>query len=261
MNIFSRYKQFYKEYGLSKTVKKILSKPSRFINKKKAYKNLITSKKKIFNHNSLKDRFSYIYTSNFWPSKESVSGPGSELENTVNIRKEIGKLIIKYKFKKILDAPCGDFNWIRHIISNDINYIGGDIVPALILKNKKKYSSSNIEFIELDIINDKLPNVDLLICRDCLIHLSTANIERFFNNLKKSTLNYFLLTSYELKTDDDKMMLNVDIRDGDYRPLFLTKPPFNLPSPIIKFLDKDLEHKNNSNLKCYLYLYSRKELK
>ena len=261
MNIFLKYKEFHKKNGLKKTLKKIIFKPLRFLNKRKAYKNFLKSKKKIFYYNSLKDRFSYIYSSNYWPSKESVSGPGSELENTTNIRKEILKLIREYKFKKILDAPCGDFNWIKHIISKDINYIGGDIVSDLISDNKKNYTSSNIEFIELDIITDKLPVADLLICRDCLIHLSSANIQRFFSNIKKSNINYILITSYEFKTEEDKIMSNVDILDGDFRPTFLTRSPFNLPTPIVKILDKDLEHKSNSNLKCYLYLYSKKQLK
>jgi len=258
MNIFYKYKQFFKTYGLKETLIKIISKPLRLINKKRAYINFINSKKKIFHYNSLKDRFSYIYSSNFWPSKESVSGPGSELENTSNIRKEIVKLIKEYKFKKILDAPCGDFNWIKHIINKDIDYIGGDIVPNLIRENTQKYTTSNIKFIELDIINNKLPDADLLICRDCLIHLSYKNIESFFNNVKKSNLNYFLITSYEYKTE---IIPNIDIHDGDFRPTFLTKSPFNLPQPIVKFLDKDSEHKKNQNLSCYLYLYSRKQLK
>ena len=112
--------------------------------------------------------------------------------------------------------------------------------------------------MELDIINNKLPDADLLICRDCLIHLSYKNIESFFNNVKKSNLNYFLITSYEYKNE---IIPNTDIHDGDFRPTFLTKPPFNLPQPIVKFLDKDSEHKKNQNLSCYLYLYSRKQLK
>ena len=233
----------------------------RFLNKRNAYKNFTETKKQIFNQNSLKNRFSYIYSSNFWPSSESVSGPGSELDNTVNIRAEIIKLINKYNFKKILDAPCGDFNWIKHIIKKDIDYIGGDIVPDLISNNIKKFSTDNIKFLELDIINDKLPDVDLLICRDCLIHFSFVNIEKFFNNLKKSKINYFLITSYELNSEVKKLEPNIDIPDGDFRPTFLTSEPFNLPKPIFKIADKDLEHKNNSNLSCYLYLYSEKQLK
>ena len=89
MNFLRRYKDFYKNNGLIKTLQKIILKPLRYLNKKIAYKNLRVSRNKIFSHKSLKDRFTYIYSSHYWPSKESVSGPGSEIENTKNIRKEI----------------------------------------------------------------------------------------------------------------------------------------------------------------------------
>ena len=261
MNIFARYKEYYKNYGLIKTLLKIICKPFRYLNKKKAYINFVENKKKILNLNSLKDKFTYIYSSNYWPSKESVSGPGSELENTKNIRKEIINLINKYEFKTILDAPCGDFNWIKHIIiKKDVQYIGADIVSELISKNKKKYSYENIKFIEIDIVNEKLPSADLLICRDFFIHLSTLNIKKFFYNILNSNIKYFLFTSYEFKRKTNAAY-NINIFDGDFRPIFLKQNPFNLPEPILKILDKEKELKNNQDLSCYLYLYSKEQIK
>ena len=85
MKIYKRYKEYYDKYGLVKTLTKIISKPLRIINKRIAYKNFNNLKKNIFSQNSIKDKFSYIYSSHYWPSKESVSGPGSELDNTENI--------------------------------------------------------------------------------------------------------------------------------------------------------------------------------
>ena len=117
MKIIHSYKEFYKKNGLIKTVLKIVSKPFRFINKKIAYRNFIKSRNKIFDHKSIKDRFSYIYSAHYWPSNESVSGPGSELKNTKNIREEIKKIIDQYKIKKFLDIPCGDFTWIQNVIN------------------------------------------------------------------------------------------------------------------------------------------------
>ena len=37
------------------------------------------------------------------------------------------------------------------------------------------------------------------------------------------------------------------------------KHPFNLPAPLAKIEDKDVEHGENSDLKCYLYLYSKNQ--
>ena len=257
MKIIQSYKEFYKKNGLIKTFLKIISKPLRFMNKKKAYKNFINSRDKIFTHKSIKERFSYIYSARYWPSKESVSGPGSEFQNTLNIRTEITKLIHQYKIKKFLDVPCGDFSWIKSIIKDDINYIGGDIVSELIKINKKKSNTSNINFIEIDLLDDELPSADLMLCRDCLVHLSNQNIKKFLRNFIKSEIKYLLITSYETDLNEN----NIDIKDGDFRPTYLMKSPFNLPNPVIKILDKDIEHSKNPNLKCYLYLYSKNQLK
>ena len=257
MNFLRRYKDFYKNNGLIKTLQKIILKPLRYLNKKIAYKNLRVSRNKIFSHKSLKDRFTYIYSSHYWPSKESVSGPGSEIENTKNIRKEITKLIQEYEIKSFLDVPCGDFNWIKSIINKNVQYVGGDIVKELIDQNNKKFSQPNIQFIEIDIIENRLPTSDILLCRDCLIHFSTNNIKKFFKNYVNSDIKYILLTSYE--SIKKNLEHNNEINDGDFRPLFLMKHPFNLPAPLAKIEDKDVEHGENSDLKCYLYLYSKNQ--
>lgn len=259
MSFLSRYQEFYKNNGLIQTLKRIISKPLRYFNKKIAYKNLNNTKKKIFFHETIKDRFTYIYSSHYWPSKESVSGPGSEIENTKNIRKELIKLIQKYNIKRFLDIPCGDFNWIKNIIDKNVKYIGGDIVKDLIDQNNEKFSQPNVQFIEIDIIKDKLPSADIILCRDCLIHFSYENIKKFFNNFINSEIDYILVTSYE--SNKNNLAQNYDINDGDFRPLFLMKHPFNLPTPLAKIADKDVEHNEQSNLKCYLYLYSKNQLK
>ena len=135
MFIFSRYINFYKKNGLVKTLTKIISTPLRFF-EKNLYKR---NKRLIFSKIDKKEKFDLIYKKNFWSSKESVSGLGSELKNTINLRNELTKIFEEFKFNKILDAPCGDFNWIRLIIKDDIEYLGGDIVDDLISNNEKKY--------------------------------------------------------------------------------------------------------------------------
>ena len=100
-----------------------------------------------------------------------------------------------------------------------------------------------------------------MLCRDCLIHFSNKNIKKFFNNFINSEINYILVTSYELNFEKKILKYNYDINDGDFRPTFLMEKPFNLPQPLTKILDKDIEHKNKPKLKCYLYLYSKNQLK
>jgi len=254
MFILKRYIKFYKSNGLSATILRIFTTPLRIINKNIYNRN----KMEIFSKKTKSEKFELIYKKNFWSSNESVSGLGSEKKNTVNISSEIINIINKYNIKKILDVPCGDFNWIKDILNDKINYLGGDIVNDLINQNIQKYKKKNINFTKLDITNDALPNADLLICRDCLIHLSFDSINMFFENFKKSNINLLLLTSYKLK-DQTKKIVNSDIPDGEFREIDLSEEPFNLPEPVHKILDKDDQTKS-SGYYCYLNLYTKKQI-
>ena len=101
MFILKRYYKFYQSNGIKKVIIKILSSPFRFINKYIYNKN----KKEIFNKNSQKERFELIYKTNFWSSKESVSGLGSEQINTINAKKGIIKIINEYKINSLQYIP------------------------------------------------------------------------------------------------------------------------------------------------------------
>ena len=58
---------------------------------------------------SNKDIFQNIYFNNRWGDSSSLSGTGSNLEQTTNIIKELPSIFKKYKINSILDIPCGDF--------------------------------------------------------------------------------------------------------------------------------------------------------
>ena len=254
MFILNRYYKFYKQNGLFKAIIKIITTPYRIVKKRIYQKN----KELIFNQDTSEKRFNLIYKTNFWSSNESVSGYGSELKNTINIEKEIINIVKKYEIKSILDAPCGDFNWVKNILDKNLSYIGGDIVQEIIDNNIRKFKSNNLKFIKIDITKESLPKSDLMICRDCLIHLSFESIRLFFENFRKSKINYLLLTTYKLK-DKTKKLDNLDIPDGEYREIDLTRPPFLLPSPLHEILDKD-ELNKNSGFNCYLNLYSKSQI-
>ena len=124
---------------------------------------------------SLKNIFTSVYNHpTGWGSKESKSGVGSELSSTVNLRKELSFLFLKYKINSILDVPCGDFNWMSQMDLSGIEYTGGDIVEELIESNRIKFP--NIEFLQVDITKDSLVKSDLVLTRDCFAHLSNKKI-------------------------------------------------------------------------------------
>jgi hypothetical protein len=180
--------------------------------------------KRIFKNNSAKDIFTEIYKTNYWGDLESKSGTGSSLKSTENIRKELPQIIKKLDIKSIVDIPCGDFYWFSKIINNlDIKYFGGDIVKDLINKNKK-FESQNIVFRDINLITDKVPYGDLLICRDCLFHFSYNDINKVFLNLKSTDFKYILITNHNLQREEFE---NNDCITGSFRFLDFHLSPFN----------------------------------
>jgi hypothetical protein len=173
------------------------------------------------------DIFTNIHSTNFWGGEESKSGTGSDLKNTSNIIREIPILLKKYNIKSILDIPCGDFNWFKHINLDQITYTGADIVKNLVEQNNLKYKNNNVSFTHLDLITDTLPTVDLVLCRDCLFHLPTNEIIKSINNIKNSNSTYLLTTSYNWRGISN----NSEINFGEWRRINLEIEPFNFPPP------------------------------
>ncbi len=164
--------------------------------------------------------FSRIYRRNPWGSRESKSGWGSELSYTVNLRRELPELIRDYGVIRLLDAPCGDFNWMQHVVPDlDIEYIGGDIVKALVRRNQRKFGAPGTVFRHMDITSDPLPAADLMMVRDCLFHLSYDDIYRFLENFCRSDIG-LLLTTTRPPADG----ANSDIRTGDFRHIHIFPP-------------------------------------
>jgi hypothetical protein len=79
--------------------------------------------------------FADIYQRNLWNNSESRSGRCATIEATAAVREQLPLLLSKYDVQTMLDAPCGDFNWIQHATLELDRYIGADIVAELIEKN------------------------------------------------------------------------------------------------------------------------------
>jgi 2-polyprenyl-3-methyl-5-hydroxy-6-metoxy-1,4-benzoquinol methylase len=186
--------------------------------------------------NDVKKVFSSIYETWFWGAgNESRSGPGSNLDQTNVIVKEIPRIIKKYEIKTIFDASCGSFNWMKHVDLSGAKYVGSDIVDEIVLENQTKYSNENISFISLDVITDKLPKSDLIILRDTLFHFSNDQIIETLQNIKKSKSSFLLTTSY--LNSQHTTGTNIDISTGDWRYLNLEISPFFLREPLERIFE------------------------
>jgi hypothetical protein len=170
--------------------------------------------------------FSDVYAGNKFRGKESISGPGSSINQTTVIVTELPKVFDDFGIHTILDIPCGDFHWMKQVSFESINYAGADIVADLIQKNKQKYETENIKFSKLNLIKDKLPRVDLILCRDCLVHLSYKDAFGALQNICASESTYLLATTFTGRKH------NQDIATGQWYALNLEIAPFMLPPPL-----------------------------
>lgn len=184
---------------------------------------------------SLEERFARIYQTNLWFDAESRSGAGSSLDATAHLRASLPPLLRSLNTRRLLDVPCGDFNWMSHVDLSGIDYIGGDIVEAVIEANREGYESPARKFLRVDLTSGPLPQADVILCRDCLVHFSFDNIIAAFRTMKASGAKYLLTTTF---TD---RQVNKDIVDGDWRPLNLEKSPFVLPVPHSVILEECME--------------------
>jgi len=175
---------------------------------------------------SPKNVFSTMYAKGLWGGRESQSGTGSGLEQTKQVREQLPLLINELNIKRMLDAPCGDFHWMKEVELALDEYVGADIVEEVIADNAKKYADRARRFVVLDIMNDTLPTADLILCRDCLVHLSFHDASNVIHNFKQSKSRYLLTTTFTEQAG------NTNILTGEWRPLNLHKAPFNFPEPI-----------------------------
>lgn len=162
--------------------------------------------------------FTYLYRTSRVAEPED---PATEV-----LRVEVPKLLRKRRARSVLDLPCGDFGWLSRADLTGIEYTGGDIVPDLVAGNSRRYGGPGRRFQCLNLTRDPLPRVDVVLCRDGLVHLGYPHIFRAFANLRRSGSTYLLATTF-LELD-----ANAEIDTGDWRPLNLCLPPFALPEPL-----------------------------
>jgi len=170
--------------------------------------------------------FTTIHRKRSW-GRESVSGGGSDLVQTERVRALLSEFVRQYEVRTLVDAPCGDFYWMSSLALELDRLIGLDIVEELIEQNREHYASDRIRFEVADITRDPLPRADLILCRDCLVHLSFRDIHAAVRNMKGSGSTYLLTTTYP-----GLLRRNHNIVTGMWRPIDLQLKPFRFPPPL-----------------------------
>lgn len=167
--------------------------------------------------------FDWIFETNHWGSGESVSGIGSEDAFTARYRAELVRFITEQRVASLIDAPCGDLNWMPKVVDQTgITYIGGDVSSRLIERVRQQHPTLDLRVF--DVCSDSFPEVEAWHCRDCLFHLSFADIWLALENFASSSIRHALITTHR-----SRLLRNRDIVIGGSRLLDLQKPPFSLP--------------------------------
>jgi len=171
-------------------------------------------------------RFTRIAQTNLWGAATSTSGLGSEASATEAVREALPGLLQRRGARSLLDAPCGDAGWIMGCI-REFDYVGVDIVPSLITASSLRVQGEvNTRFLLADITRDALPRTDVILCRDCLVHLSFDNIHRAVVRFRESGAQWLLATTFP------EWEVNSDCEDGDWRALNMQCAPFGWPTPV-----------------------------
>lgn len=188
----------------------------------------------LYQGKSAQEVFQHIYEHQSWniQTHDSVSGEGSNREQTQTLIEELPALLQQLCVKSMLDLPCGDFHWMQHTKLDGIQYTGADIVPQLIQKNQQAYANEHRQFLLKDLLRDPLPKVDLIFCRDCLVHFSNEDIRSALANIKASGSSYLMTTHFPQED------VNKNIVTGGWRPVNFCLPPFDLPSPLESLNEK-----------------------
>lgn len=187
---------------------------------------------------STREIFEKIYDEGHWgkgqqPGARYFSGTGSHDPAIVNTYVDaVGKFLKSLPQKpSALDIGCGDFNVGSKLRPYCARYTAGDIVSQVIEDNKIRYRDADVDFIVLNVIEERPPFADVFFVRQVLQHLSNAEIGRALQNIA-GQYEHLIVTEH---VPPGAFTSNVDkttgrgIRIRHNSGIVLSEPPFSLP--------------------------------
>jgi 2-polyprenyl-3-methyl-5-hydroxy-6-metoxy-1,4-benzoquinol methylase len=173
-----------------------------------------------------------IYRKKTWGGRKHdfYSGQGSHLSKIVDpYVKKILQFLESFDPKlTVCDLGCGDFNVGNRLVDASSRYIGVDIVPELIARNRERFTDPKLEFRCLNIVTEELPPADCILVRQVLQHLSNDEIVLVVKKLKK--YKYLIVTEHVPKGDfvpNLEKKTGANIRLSQNSGVVLTASPFN----------------------------------
>jgi hypothetical protein len=184
--------------------------------------------------------FGNIYENRLWGvgSNQKVpfySGIGSYDPSVKQYVSLVVDVINRYDVRNVIEIGCGDFTVASQYVDKCHNYLGIEVVRALVEHNQRTYGTKVVNFLFADASRTKLPACDLCIIRQVLQHLSNRDVTNIFQNI---TTKYILVTEH-LPAAHKVTFFNLDKKPGaDIRVprgsgVFIDKPPFNLSAQVL----------------------------
>ena len=163
--------------------------------------------------------FQTIYTEQRW---SDGSGPA----DTTEYRAFIERFIDANSIRSITDFGCGDLHFSHLINWWQGEYLGLDIVPGTVDRNRTRFAVPNVRFEQLTAIED-IPSGDLLLSKEVLQHLPNQTIIDYLAVIRKK-YRFAILTNAIAPTS-----ANTDVVTGSWRPVRLQDAPFNTPGAVV----------------------------
>jgi SAM-dependent methyltransferase len=182
----------------------------------------------------IQDVFREVYRRNEWGGVKGdfCSGSGSEPLQTAAYTEAVRAFVRQRDIKAVVDLGCGDYRVGRLLRTTGVRYVGVDIVPELIERNRKIFADEETQFECCDLLEDELPAGDVCLVRQVLQHMSNREIGRAVARLGRYP--YVLITEH-LPAPDRLVQPNLDKPHGadtrvvDGSGVFLDLPPFSVP--------------------------------
>lgn len=199
---------------------------------------------------SSQQTFTDIYNKNIW---RFGSGRGSLISATKPYRIFLEEFVRQHQVQSIVDFGCGDWQFSQLIDWGNAEYLGLDVVGDVIERNKKKFARKNIRFEIAPPRPEDIPTAELLLVKDVLQHWNISEIQNFLHHALPK-FQFVLITN--CVRPESKM--NLEIRTGDFRPLDVRRPPFDIDAQCVLTFEGFGAY-SLSTLK-YLFLWQKKVL-
>jgi hypothetical protein len=177
--------------------------------------------------------FTEIYSKDLWhliSDQWANTPPGFEsLESRMKrLAHLIQEFIKNNNVQSVVDFGCGFSSYTKMVDWKGVEYDGFDIVKGVIDYNIHTCATDTFRFHHV-VDGTRLPSADLLISKDVLQHLPTADVQYYLDIFKR---NYkFAIIGNDVFPDDNT---NGDTPPGGYRALRLDLPPFNWPCAVVQ---------------------------